>query len=94
MSLLNQASPFSFDFSLPVSSPFPQSSSPADAHAKVGSDPVLDTLSLKAMWEALGDKVSLRADANQSYTPKEVIKMCQLSQKRALTNGILRYLSQ
>jgi L-alanine-DL-glutamate epimerase-like enolase superfamily enzyme len=63
-------------------------------HAKVGSDPVREALSLKAMREALGDKVSLRADANQSYTRKEAIKMCQLSQKRALINRILRYLSQ
>ncbi len=49
--------------------------------AKVGSDPLRDALSLKAMREALGDKVSIRADANQAYTPKEAIKMCQLSQK-------------
>jgi len=49
--------------------------------AKVGSDPVRDALSLKAMREALGDKVSLRADANQGYNPKEAIKMCTLSQK-------------
>jgi L-alanine-DL-glutamate epimerase-like enolase superfamily enzyme len=41
----------------------------------VGSNPVRDALSLKAMREALGDTVSLRADANQSYTPKEAIKM-------------------
>jgi len=49
--------------------------------AKVGSDPTRDALSLKAMREALGNKVSLRADANQGYTPKEAIKMCKLSQK-------------
>jgi L-alanine-DL-glutamate epimerase-like enolase superfamily enzyme len=49
--------------------------------AKVGSDPLRDALSLKAMRDALGDKVSLRADANQGYTPKEAIKLCQLSQK-------------
>ncbi len=49
--------------------------------AKVGSDPVRDALSLKAMREALGDKVSIRADANQGYTPKEAIKMCTLAQK-------------
>lgn len=53
-----------------------------------------DALSLKAMREALGDKVSLWADANQSYAPKEAIKVCQLLEKRVLTNDILRYLSQ
>jgi L-alanine-DL-glutamate epimerase-like enolase superfamily enzyme len=49
--------------------------------AKVGSDPLRDALSLKAMRDAMGDKISIRADANQAYTPKEAIKMCQLTQK-------------
>ena len=37
--------------------------------AKVGSDPLRDALSLKAMRDAMGDKISIRADANQAYTP-------------------------
>jgi L-alanine-DL-glutamate epimerase-like enolase superfamily enzyme len=49
--------------------------------AKVGSDPDRDAFSLKAMREALGDKVSLRADANQAYTPKEAIRLCSLTEK-------------
>ena len=49
--------------------------------AKIGSDPERDAKSLKAMREALGEKISLRADANQGYTPKEAIKMCRLVEK-------------
>lgn len=49
--------------------------------AKIGSDPLRDALSLKAMRDALGDKVSIRADANQAYTPKEAITLCRLSEK-------------
>ena len=49
--------------------------------AKIGSDPVQDAKSLKAMRDILGDKVSLRADANQSYTPKEAIQLCRLVEK-------------
>jgi L-alanine-DL-glutamate epimerase-like enolase superfamily enzyme len=49
--------------------------------AKIGSDPRRDAESLKAMREALGYKVSFRADANQGYTPKEAIKMCRLVEK-------------
>ena len=57
--------------------------------AKVGSDPVRDALSLKAMREVLGDKVSLRADANQGYTPKEAIKMCTLCDKHDVNLELL-----
>ena len=32
-----------------------------------------DAVRLKAIWEAVGDGVSIRADANQGYTPKEAI---------------------
>jgi L-alanine-DL-glutamate epimerase-like enolase superfamily enzyme len=49
--------------------------------AKVGSDPDRDAKSLKAMRDALGDKVSLRADANRGYTVKEAIRMCKLAEK-------------
>jgi L-alanine-DL-glutamate epimerase-like enolase superfamily enzyme len=33
------------------------------------------------MREVLGEKVSIRADANQGYTPKEAIKLCRLAEK-------------
>jgi L-alanine-DL-glutamate epimerase-like enolase superfamily enzyme len=49
--------------------------------AKIGSNPLQDAKSLKAMREKLGDKVSLRADANQGYTPKEAILLCRLTEK-------------
>jgi len=49
--------------------------------AKIGSDPVRDANSLKAMREILGPEVSLRADANQAYTPKEAIRLCDLCVK-------------
>jgi L-alanine-DL-glutamate epimerase-like enolase superfamily enzyme len=49
--------------------------------AKVGSDPERDAKSLKAIREALGDKISLRADANQRYTIQEAIRLCQLAKE-------------
>jgi L-alanine-DL-glutamate epimerase-like enolase superfamily enzyme len=49
--------------------------------AKIGSDPVRDANSLKAMRDILGSEVSLRADANQAYTPKEAIRLCDLCVK-------------
>ena len=39
--------------------------------AKIGSDPVRDAESVKAIRERLGDEISLRADANRGYTVKE-----------------------
>jgi L-alanine-DL-glutamate epimerase-like enolase superfamily enzyme len=49
--------------------------------AKVGSDPDRDAKALKAIREALGDKISLRADANQQYTIQEAIRLCKLAEK-------------
>ena len=49
--------------------------------AKVGSDPDRDAKSLKAIREALGDTISLRADANQQYTIQEAIRLCGLAQE-------------
>jgi len=49
--------------------------------AKVGSDPDRDAKSLKAIREALGDKISLRADANQQYTIQEAIRLCRLAKE-------------
>jgi L-alanine-DL-glutamate epimerase-like enolase superfamily enzyme len=49
--------------------------------AKVGSDPDRDAKSLKAIREALGDKISLRADANQGYTIQEAMRLCRLARE-------------
>jgi L-alanine-DL-glutamate epimerase-like enolase superfamily enzyme len=49
--------------------------------AKVGSDPDRDAKALKAIREALGDKISLRADANQQYTIQEAIRLCRLAKE-------------
>jgi L-alanine-DL-glutamate epimerase-like enolase superfamily enzyme len=49
--------------------------------AKVGADPDRDAKSLKAIREALGDKISLRADANQSYTIQGAMRLCQLAKE-------------
>ena len=49
--------------------------------AKVGSDPDRDANSLKAIRDALGDKISLRADANESYTVQGAIRLCRLAEK-------------
>jgi L-alanine-DL-glutamate epimerase-like enolase superfamily enzyme len=49
--------------------------------AKVGTDPVRDAKALKAIREALGDKISLRADANQKYTIQEAIRFCELAEE-------------
>jgi len=49
--------------------------------AKVGSDPDRDAKSLKAIREALGDKISLRADANQGYTIQEAMRLCRLAKE-------------
>jgi len=49
--------------------------------AKIGSDPVRDAESVKAIRERLGDGISLRADANCGYTVKEAKLFCELVQR-------------
>lgn len=49
--------------------------------AKVGRDVERDAKALKAIREALGDKISLRADANQQYTIQEAIRLCELARE-------------
>jgi L-alanine-DL-glutamate epimerase-like enolase superfamily enzyme len=49
--------------------------------AKIGSDPSRDAESIKAMREALGEGVSLRADANCAYTLPEAKKFCSLVER-------------
>ncbi len=49
--------------------------------AKVGLDPDQDARSLKAIREALGPEISLRADVNQGYTIQEAIRLCDLAEE-------------
>lgn len=51
---------------------------------KVGSDPELDIDRLTAVHNGVGDKVRIRIDANQGWSPKEAINVCAELKKRAL----------
>jgi L-alanine-DL-glutamate epimerase-like enolase superfamily enzyme len=48
---------------------------------KIGGYPDEDAIRLKAIREAVGRDVTIRADANQGYTPKEAIRLCRLAEK-------------
>jgi len=49
---------------------------------KIGdSSGAADAKRLKAIREAVGDKISIRADANQQYTPKEAIELCKKAEE-------------
>ena len=48
---------------------------------KIGGYPEDDAIRLKAIREAVGEGISIRADANQGYTPKEAIRLCRLAEK-------------
>ena len=49
--------------------------------AKIGSNPVMDAESMRAIREKLGPDISLRADANKGYTVKEAITFCKLVER-------------
>ena len=49
--------------------------------AKIGGRPDEDADRLRAIRDAVGPEVSLRADANQGYSPKEAIRLCRLAEK-------------
>lgn len=49
--------------------------------AKVGAQPEADAERLCAIREAVGPGVSLRADANQGYSPKEAVRFCRLIER-------------
>jgi L-alanine-DL-glutamate epimerase-like enolase superfamily enzyme len=51
---------------------------------KIGGDPDADADRLLAIREAVGAGVSIRADGNQGYAPKEAIRLCRLAEKRAI----------
>ena len=48
---------------------------------KIGGYPDEDADRLRAIRDAVGPDVSLRADANRGYTPKEAIRLCRLAEK-------------
>ena len=48
---------------------------------KIGGRPDADAERLRAIRDAVGPDVSLRADANQGFTPKEAIRLCRLAEK-------------
>ena len=49
--------------------------------AKIGSDPRRDAESIKAIRDALGDEVSIRADANCGYTLDQARLFCALVER-------------
>jgi len=49
--------------------------------AKIGGYPDDDALRLKAIREAVGREISIRADANQGYSSKEAIRLCRLADR-------------
>jgi len=48
---------------------------------KIGGIPDDDAERLRAIRQTVGRDVSLRADANQGYSPKEAIRLCRLAEK-------------
>jgi L-alanine-DL-glutamate epimerase-like enolase superfamily enzyme len=48
---------------------------------KIGGYPDEDVQRLRAIREAVGKDVTIRADANQGYTPKEAIRLCRQAEK-------------
>ena len=48
---------------------------------KIGGYPDEDAERLRAIREAVGKDVTIRADANQGYTPKEAIRLCRQAEK-------------
>ena len=51
---------------------------------KIGGHPDKDAERLLAIREAVEPDVSIRADANQGYTPKEAIRLCQLAERHGV----------
>ncbi len=48
---------------------------------KIGSDPDKDADRLRAIRDAVGPGISMRADANRGYSPAEAIRLCELAEK-------------
>ena len=56
---------------------------------KIGGYPDKDVERLRAIRQAVGPDVSIRADANQGYTPKEAIRLCRLAEKHDVNLELL-----
>jgi len=56
---------------------------------KIGAIPEDDVERLRVIREAVGPDVSLRADANQGYSPKEAIRLCRLAEKAGVNLEII-----
>ncbi len=56
---------------------------------KIGSIPAKDAERLRAIREAVGPDVSLRADANRGYSPEEAIELCRLAEKHGVALELL-----
>jgi len=48
---------------------------------KIGGYPEEDAIRLREIRQAVGPDVSIRADANRGYSPKEAIRLCRLAEK-------------
>ncbi len=48
---------------------------------KVGTDPLEDVERVKAVRDAVGDKIIIRVDANQGWTPKQAVKTIKKIEK-------------
>jgi L-Ala-D/L-Glu epimerase len=57
--------------------------------AKIGGDPHADAERLRAIREAVGPEVSLRADANQGYDAKQAIRLCRLAESDGVALELL-----
>lgn len=51
---------------------------------KVGVDPSLDVERLLAIRKAVGDKIQIRIDANQAWSPKQAVKILNEMQEKGL----------
>lgn len=56
---------------------------------KIGSIPEKDAERLRAIRDAVGPDVSLRADANRGFTPDEAIEFCRLIERDGINLEIL-----
>ena len=57
--------------------------------AKIGGSPEEDAQRLVAIREAVGETVSLRADANQGYNAKEAIRLCRILEREGIALELL-----
>ena len=51
---------------------------------KVGVDPALDTARLTAVRRAVGEKICIRIDANQAWTPRQAVRILNEMQDKGL----------